>query len=187
MNIEKQILELFVDAAGRALVAKVIAFARERHGDQPREGGELHVEHVLRVGLACGQYAQTDCPEDLLTLVLAGICHDLKEDTGTTLAEISELCGAEVARIVHALSHEYEEESDVVYLARVATAGRLAVVVKRHDKLDNLRSLASASANFRERKIAETRAALVIWAKMDPDAVPLFEEALYELPRSSPL
>jgi (p)ppGpp synthase/HD superfamily hydrolase len=117
-------------------------------------------------------------PEHLRILVLAGVLHDILEDTPTTDEELRREFGIEVARIVRALSHKEEEEADEVYLSRVANGGRLAVLVKRFDRLDNIRSLAKAPANFRARKLAEIRSALPLWYLIDPEGAREIEKEI---------
>ena len=62
-----------------------------------------------------------------------------------------------------------EEQADEVYLSRVANGGRNAVLTKRFDRLDNIKALANAPAEFRAMKLAEIRSALPIWYRIDPD------------------
>ena len=181
--MEETILAILalVGAEGQGIIRCAINLVIERHAGQMRLGGEPHVTHVLRVGLAVGKWAAQHAPKAFVNFVLVGILHDTLEDTPTTDQELASRFGLEVARAVRALSHVEEEELDAVYLARVAEGGQLAVAVKRHDKLDNLRSLAGAPAEFRAKKIAETRVAFSIWKQIDPDAIPLFEAAIAEL------
>jgi GTP pyrophosphokinase len=150
-------------------VLEAIEFAFLKHLGQERPGGEPQFAHVLRVAKLAEECAQWLSPESGEVLVVSEILHDVLEDTPTTDAEICKKFGDEVAKIVRALSHESEEEPDEVYLRRVARGGKIAVLAKRFDRLDNLRSLATMPAEFRERKLAEVRSALPIWREIDPD------------------
>lgn len=153
-------------------IIEAIEFASNRHSGQVRPGGESQMAHILRVAREVAGYAEarhltdTDYAD---ILVVSAILHDVLEDTATTDSELAEKFGGEVARTVRALSHVCEEESDEVYLARVAWSGTVAIVVKRFDRLDNLRGLANMPAEFRECKLAEVRAALPIWREIDPE------------------
>ena len=95
--------------------------------------------------------------------------HDLYEDTKTSVQELIKLFGQEVSNNIVALSHIEEEEPDEIYLARVAAAGRIAVLVKRFDRLDNIESLARAPEEFQQKKLKEIRIALPFWQQIDPD------------------
>lgn len=158
-----------VPAADREAVNRAIYFALLRHDGQFRLDGEPHACHLLRVGIAAAIYATDNCPNDLRELVQSGLLHDTVEDTNTTVEEVAELFGEAVARNVLAVSHVEEEESDEVYLTRVANGGKNAVLTKRFDRLDNVKALANAPAEFRAMKLAEIRSALPIWYRIDPD------------------
>jgi len=171
-NIIKQLIgELLgiVPAADHDAVHRAIQFVLIKHEGQFRLDGELHASHLLRVAIAAAHYATKHCPRDLRELVRSGLLHDTVEDTNTTVKEVTELFGEAVARNVLALSHIEEEEADEVYLSRVANGGRNAVLTKRFDRLDNIKSLANAPAEFRATKLAEIRSALPIWYRIDPD------------------
>ena len=159
----------FIPAADQEAVQRAIHFALERHEGQFRLDGEPHACHLLRVAAAAAHYATEYCPRDLRELVQSGLLHDTVEDTNTTIKEVIELFGETVARNVLALSHIEEEEADEVYLSRVANGGRNAVLTKRFDRLDNIKTLANAPAEFRATKLAEIRSALPIWYRIDPD------------------
>lgn len=158
-------------------------FACERHSGQNRPGGEPQEQHVHRVFGRASVAANKEglMPYQAYVLLAAAALHDVLEDTKTTRREISRLFGRDVARVVQALTHESEEESDEVYLRRVAAGGRLAVIVKRCDRLDNLNTLRRAPPDFRKRKLAEIRAALPLWHEIDPDGAVLIEELLQEV------
>ena len=153
-------------------ILEAIEFASKRHEGQLRQGVEAQMTHVFRVTRAVAEYLTTHGLENSCgasTFVISAILHDMLEDTPTTDAELAERFGSEVAQIVRSLSHESEEESDEVYLQRVADGGMVAIIVKRCDRLDNLRTLVNTSPKFRERKLSEIRAALPIWQEVDQE------------------
>ena len=163
-------------------IINALAFARVQHMGQTRPGGESQLEHVMRVALRSTQFA---CEEgfgsDAEDLIASALLHDVLEDTNATDVELAERFGVRVARIVRAVSHVEEEEADEVYLRRVFAGGRLAVMVKRSDRLDNLDTLRHAPREFRSIKLAEVRAALPLWHEIDPDGAPLIEKLLEEV------
>lgn len=165
------------------LVTLAFGFALGRHGSQIRLNGELHIEHVIRVAQAAAECAFNEklSGEDEYFLVVSALLHDVVEDTTTSDEEITGLFGASVARIVRALSHVEEEEPDEEYLGRIKAAGRIAVLVKRFDRLDNLRSLQNAPVDFRAGKLAEVHKALPTWRDIDPDGALLIEKLLKEV------
>lgn len=173
-------------------VAEAVAFALRVHDGQQRPGGESQYDHLMRVGEIASRfadrYSEDDIPpefqlsdEEIETLLAAAVLHDVLEDTDTTYDELVARFGEQIANVVRAVSHVEEEEADEVYLRRVAEGGRLAIIVKRSDRLDNLNTLRHASSEFRKRKLAEIRAALPLWHEIDPDSAPLIEELLQEV------
>jgi len=167
-KIAEELLDLML-AEHRQNIKSAINVAQEKHEGQFRLGGEPQVCHVLRVGIRAAKYARENCPGKIVELVLTSLLHDIIEDTKITPEEFRKLFGQKVLENVAALSHIEEEEPDEVYLARVVKAGRIAVLVKRFDRLDNIESLAKAPADFRQKKLDEIRNALPIWREIDPD------------------
>jgi (p)ppGpp synthase/HD superfamily hydrolase len=165
----------------RPQVAQAIEFAQRVHEGQFRPGGESQLDHLMRVLKVASAFVHSMSEEDAIAVLVASVLHDTLEDTDTTDHELADMFGERVARIVRAVSHEEEEEPDEGYLRRVATGGRLAVIVKRADRLDNLNSLRQASSEFRGRKLSEIRAALPIWYEIDPDGASTIEELLKEV------
>ncbi len=164
----------------REIVKRPVEFAIEKHAGQNRPGGELQMDHLIRVAVREAEYAKEhDVPFDML--VVSALLHDVREDTPATADEIKNKFGNEVAEIVQAVSHEYEEEPDEIYLQRVAKGGKLATLVKRFDRLDNLESLRNTSVEFRSKKIQEVQNALPIWREIDPEGAKQIENILEKL------
>ena len=153
-------------------VLEAIEFAYKKHAGQVRPGGESQFAHILRVTKLVAEYLET---HDMMntcgagTFLVSAILHDVLEDTATTDQEIAGLFGNEVACVVRVLSHDHEEEPDEEYLRRIVVGGMVAIIVKRCDRLDNLRTLTNTSPEFRARKCEEVRAALPIWQEIDPE------------------
>src|SRR3989344_9059105 len=153
-------------------VLEAIEFAYRKHEGQVRPGGESQFTHVLRVMRLVAEYLEMHDLEKSCganTFMISAILHDVLEDTTTTDQEIAERFGNEVACVVRVLSHDYEEEPDEEYLRRIVVGGTVAIIVKRCDRLDNLRTLLNTSPEFRARKCGEVRATLPIWKEIDPE------------------
>ncbi|MCS7262258.1 MAG: bifunctional (p)ppGpp synthetase/guanosine-3',5'-bis(diphosphate) 3'-pyrophosphohydrolase [Aquificaceae bacterium] len=93
---EERLLKLV--EAGKELVKKAIEFIEERHAGQYRKTGEPYVLHPLEVALYLAQLGM-----DRSTIV-AGLLHDVLEDTATTYEELKEHFGEEVAEIVEGVT-----------------------------------------------------------------------------------
>ena len=76
------------------MIEKAYNIAAEAHKDQRRKSGEPYIIHPLCVGIILA-----DLEMDKETIV-AGILHDVVEDTVMTTEEITEVFGAEVALLV---------------------------------------------------------------------------------------
>ena len=77
------------DALNRAYV-----FAMKKHGAQLRTSGDPYYSHPIEVAGILTKF-RLDCNS-----IIAGLLHDTVEDTDTTVEEIKELFGPQVAAIV---------------------------------------------------------------------------------------
>ena len=126
-------------------VLRAAAFAAERHRDQRRKGKDAspYINHPL----ALANLLAHDCGERDPTLLIAALLHDTVEDTGTTLAEIELLFGADVAAIVREVTDDKslpKDERKRLQVEHAAHISRAAQLVKLADKICNLRDLAGS-------------------------------------------
>ena len=117
-----------------------IRFATERHAGQTRKGTNipsiLHPLEVLQI--LYSMRADTE-------LLIAGVLHDTVEDTDTTLEEIRERFGADVADLVASNSEDKsktwdERKQHTIEMLRGANHRVKQLILA--DKLSNLRSIA---------------------------------------------
>ena len=80
------------------ILRKAIAFIADAHDGQYRKSGMPYTEHPYEVAKILA-----DLKQDQAT-VLAGLLHDVVEDTPHTLSEISELFGEDTAFMVDAVT-----------------------------------------------------------------------------------
>lgn len=150
------------------MLEQAIHFAREKHANQTRKlpGGvnEPYANHVIRVAALVAEYGGSRAAE------IAAVLHDTVEDTETTLAEIVERFGPEVARLVDGLTDKYTPETSpglnrkarkASEVARVAEESDEVHLVKLADLLDNLRDTDPA-AGFGEVFATEAGALLAV-------------------------
>lgn len=108
------------------LLQIAIDIARRAHAGQVDKGGAPYIEHPLRV------MAALDDPETKI----AGVLHDVVEDSDITLADLREAGLPETSvAAVEALTKRSGEAYEA-YLARVM-ANRMALRVKIADMTDN--------------------------------------------------
>jgi len=137
--------ELSIRLPGDTLAAldEAVDFAAERHGEQTRPAGEPYVEHLLEtVAVLADGAAVTDTD-----LLVAGVLHDVVEDTGTKLDEVRDRFGARVATLVAWVTKpdpgpgEDAATARARYLARLSEAPDDAVCLKLADRLSNVQRL----------------------------------------------
>lgn len=124
----------------RTALRQALAFARARHGEQCRRGSDTpYWVHLVRVGLELARWGETSP-----VLFQAALLHDVVEDTPTTLAEVEEGFGREVAELVEWLTapDSHDGEAVAAYYERFRADGPPdAHILKLADRTDNLRSI----------------------------------------------
>jgi GTP diphosphokinase / guanosine-3',5'-bis(diphosphate) 3'-diphosphatase len=138
---------------------KAFRFAVEKHGDQARDSGEPFVTHLLAV-----TDLLADMQMDNIGLV-TGLLHDIVEDTGVKLEEIKDRFGDDVARCVDGVtklrriektSREERQAENLRKMLLAMTSDIRVIIVKLADRLHNMRTLGSLSAERRTRIAQET-------------------------------
>ena len=84
--------------ANEALLNKAYVYAMQKHGQQKRASGDPYISHPLEVAAIL-----TDMHLDESTIAVA-LLHDTIEDTTATRAEIDELFGEDIGRLVEGLT-----------------------------------------------------------------------------------
>lgn len=126
-----------------------IDFAREKHLGQKRKSGEPYVSHPLEVaGILCEWGMDIDS-------VIAGVLHDTVEDTDTTLRDIENLFGRDVAFLVDGVTKVSQARAGMRDISSYlpATKDNLTklliavgqdirvIIIKLADRLHNMRTL----------------------------------------------
>lgn len=125
-------------------ILRAVAFAADRHRFQRRKDEEAspYINHPIEVAEVLSIEAGVD---DEVTLI-AALLHDTVEDTETTIEEILELFGPEVARVVAEVTDDPtlpRNERRRIQLERAGGASREAKLVKIADKICNIRDVVS--------------------------------------------
>jgi len=148
---------------------KAINFAEESHQEQKRLTGEPFVNHPLRVALLL-----TQMKLDLNTII-AGLLHDVVEDTKITNQQIRSEFNEEIAFLVNSLTkinkikYQQKNNSDDNSFSQqqidqenfrnmiLAMAKDLRVIIiKLVDRLDNMKTLWALPLEKQKRKAQET-------------------------------
>ncbi|MBU1229586.1 MAG: bifunctional (p)ppGpp synthetase/guanosine-3',5'-bis(diphosphate) 3'-pyrophosphohydrolase [Proteobacteria bacterium] len=134
----------YIDKPDLELIQKAYIFTAQAHAGQTRLSGEPYLSHPMSVANILADM-KLDEPT-----VAAGLLHDTVEDTGTSIDEIEELFGDEVADIVDGVTKisKMQFESKAVAQAEnirkmiLAMAEDIRVLmVKLADRLHNMRTL----------------------------------------------
>ncbi len=169
----ESLLEKVRDSLPDADTSKIVSaylFAEERHHGQKRKSGEPYITHPLAVA-----HILADLQMGLNTVV-AGILHDVLEDTSTTPEELERLFGTTVRKLVEGVT----KLRRTVNKAELANAARLSrfeitktaenlrklflavaedlrvMVIKLADRLHNMQTLDSMAPEDQVRIAAET-------------------------------
>ena len=142
-----------------SLLRRAYEFTAQQHKDQKRLSGEPFISHPLEV-----VYILAGMKMDPVCLV-AGMLHDVIEDTHTTTELIRQDFGAEVARIVEGvtkisrirfLSPEEQQAENFRKMVLAMVDDIRVVLVKLADRLHNMRTLKFLPPDRRERMARET-------------------------------
>src|SRR5690554_4347643 len=140
-----------------ALLERAYRFAVNAHQGQKRFSGELYITHPLGVATILAELEL-----DLDTIV-AGLLHDVVEDTEVTLEEIENEFGSEIAQLVDGvtklskLEYKSKEERQAENLRKMfmAMAKDIRVLlIKLADRTHNMRTLKYLSP-MKQRSISQ--------------------------------
>ena len=142
-----------------ALLNKAYVYAMQKHGHQKRASGDPYFSHPLEVAAIL-----TDMHMDEATIATA-LLHDTIEDTTATRAEIDELFGPEMGKLVEGLtklkkldlvSKKAEQAENLRKLLLAISEDVRVLLVKLADRLHNMRTLDHMRQDKRLRIAEET-------------------------------
>jgi guanosine-3',5'-bis(diphosphate) 3'-pyrophosphohydrolase len=141
------------------MLKRAYHFSREAHCVQKRSEGSPYIKHPLEVATILADMKMDPAS------ISAGLLHDTIEDTGTTLEDIREIFGKEIAFIVKALTKlskvefrtkkEAQAENFRKMLLAMSEDVRV-ILIKFADRLHNMRTLEHLPENKQQRIAAET-------------------------------
>lgn len=143
------------------LIKKAYELAKEAHKDQRRKSGELYIIHPLCVAIIL---AELELDKET---IIAGILHDVVEDTIMTLDELTENFGEEIALLVDGVTKltqlDYSTDSKLEIQAENLRKMFLAmakdirvIIIKLADRLHNMRTLQYMKPEKQKEKARET-------------------------------
>ncbi len=140
------------------LVTAAYQFARVAHGEQKRVSGEIYLVHPLSTAITLAKMKL-----DTAT-IMAGLLHDVIDDTPTTIKEIEQKFGDEIALLVNGVTKlgkvKYRGMERYVENLRkmfVAMAQDIRVIlIKFADRLHNLKTIQFLPPEKQQRIARET-------------------------------
>jgi len=147
----------------KKLLKTAYEFGLWAHRDQKRFSGEPYFDHCLNVALILADFRM-----DSITIA-AGLLHDVVEDTGYTLEDLTEIFGKQIAELVDGVTKigEISDRKSMSYERRQAETFRKmllsmandvrVIMIKFADRLHNMRTLNHVPVRNRLRIALETR------------------------------
>jgi GTP diphosphokinase / guanosine-3',5'-bis(diphosphate) 3'-diphosphatase len=139
------------DEADEYNIRKAFEVARRAHGKQRRKSGEPYLMHPIEVARICVQEFGLGA-----TSAVAGLLHDVVEDTNVTQEDISREFGAKISGIVESLtklgaltirtlseSPESPQAENFKKILLTISKDVRVVLIKMADRLHNMRTLGS--------------------------------------------
>jgi GTP diphosphokinase / guanosine-3',5'-bis(diphosphate) 3'-diphosphatase len=145
--------------ADEDLLRRAYLFSARQHRGQIRKSGEPYLVHPLEVANILAELKLDP------VCVATGLLHDTVEDTETTIQDIEEYFGSEIAHLVDGLTkiskldHASSEERQALNMRKMLLAmvdDVRVVLVKLADRLHNMRTLEYMHGEKRRRIAQET-------------------------------
>ena len=152
-------VEGYMPGADLELLRRAYVFSAKEHKGQTRSSGEPYLVHPLSVAAILA-----DLKLDM-TCVIAGLLHDVLEDTLTTRDVLESHFGKDIAHLVEGLtkisritfnSKEQQQAESFRKMMLAMVDDVRVILVKLADRLHNMRTLEHLSMRQRERIARET-------------------------------
>lgn len=159
---------------------KAIKFAARAHAKGVRRDGYPEISHPVAVGFALATAGFNE------TIVIAGILHDVIEDTDNTYEDIVTEFGKEVADLVRSVTYDQampHDEGKEIYLQQLATAPPAACAISAADLLANRTDMANSVTDRDPNKVVsyDNRRLAIIKQRLNHPFVARVESIVREL------
>ncbi len=144
----------------KKLIRSAFNVAVDAHKEQRRKSGEAYIFHPIAVAKIVASEIGLDA-----TSIAAALLHDVVEDTDITIAELEQLFGENVARIVDGLTKisHFSSDKDISLQAENFRKMLLTlnedvrvIIIKIADRLHNMQTMDSMPAHKQVKIASET-------------------------------
>ncbi|NLL81829.1 MAG: bifunctional (p)ppGpp synthetase/guanosine-3',5'-bis(diphosphate) 3'-pyrophosphohydrolase [Tissierellia bacterium] len=141
------------------IIKKACEFADKAHDGQLRNSGEKYIIHPLHVALILSEL-NMDTPT-----IVAGLLHDVIEDTDYSYDDVASIFGKEIADLVDGvtklkkLQYKTKQENQAENLRKMVLAMAndiRVIIIKLADRLHNMRTLEYMTEEKKREKATET-------------------------------
>lgn len=158
----KELCEKNISDLDMAKIEKAYIFATESHKGQYRKSGEEYIIHPIEVSIIlAGLKMDTDT-------IVAGLLHDVVEDTLITLADIEYEFGSDVALLVDGVTKlrnlpktKGKQIENIRKMVVAMSKDIRVVIIKLADRLHNMRTIQFQS---NEKQIEKAKECIEIFA-----------------------
>ncbi|MBN2016019.1 bifunctional (p)ppGpp synthetase/guanosine-3',5'-bis(diphosphate) 3'-pyrophosphohydrolase [Candidatus Dojkabacteria bacterium] len=133
----KKLLRSIRTLSSQKNIISSLKLARKAHSGQKRDEGQDFFIHPVRIANCLINELSTKNPD----LIIAGILHDVVEDSETTINDIQNKFGKRVSTIVEIITRDPKKETKIEKHKRLMKKSAEIKLVKAVDRLDNMRSM----------------------------------------------
>lgn len=131
------------------IVDKARKFTMKKHEGQLDDSGEPYFCHPEQVASILCVVTNDD------SIISAAYLHDTLEDTATTLQELKDAFGEEIANLVFEVTHEGKKDVIGYYFPRLKS--RKAILIKLADRLSNLSRMETWDIKRQEQYLRKSK------------------------------
>lgn len=146
-----------------------LRYATRKHEGQYRIGGEPYISHPIAVAFILREQGYDE------EYQIAGLFHDLLEDTDATEAEIAEFGSPAILEAVKLVTKEKNYVMEE-YIARIKQ-NKMAFAVKGADRLHNLQTAVCTDESFKRKYISESKEWYMDFGVQIPEAIKKLEKS----------
>ncbi len=150
----------------RDLIRRAFEYAAKAHDGQQRRSGEEFINHPFGVAKICAELQLDE------QTVAAALLHDTVEDTSTSVAELRDEFGEEIARLVEGVtkltrikfqSREQAQAENYRKMIVAMASDMRVILIKLADRLHNMRTIEYLG---KQKQLQKARETLEIYAPL---------------------